>query len=160
MHSDTERDRRIAAALGWLLTQLDTVPYSVCGGLAAMAYGSQRALNDIDLFVPEIEFHAMAAKCQPYISRPAARYQGEGWDLEYLQLIVDGIKIEIGNPKDTYIFNVQLNEWQPLLIDFDAVDTHRLFGHNLSVMRQADLVAYKSVLQRDVDVQDIKQMKQ
>ena len=155
MTSLTEREKCIAKALSWLIKQLADTPYSICGGLAAIAYGSQRELNDIDLFVPEADFARLVKQLQPYVSKQAQRYQGEGWDLEYVQLIYAGIKIEIGNPKDAFIYHARLGEWQPLNINFSTQSEVALYGSRLSVIDKKDLLDYKSVLQRDVDLQDI-----
>ena len=155
MTSLTEREECIAQALTWLIQQLDDRPYSICGGLAAIAYGSQRELNDIDLFVPEADFARLVNELQPYVSKQAQRYQGEGWDLEYVQLIYAGIKIEIGNPKDAFILNASLNEWQPLNINFSSQSEVVLYGSKLSIMKREDLIDYKSVLQREVDIEDV-----
>jgi hypothetical protein len=154
-----EREKSIAQALHWLTQQLGDTPYSICGGLAAIAYGSQRDLNDIDLFVPEADFAPLVNQLQPYVSKPAQRYQGEGWDLEYVQLIHAGIKIEAGNPKDAFILNASTHKWQPLNVVFSALSKANLYGNELSVMNKQDLIDYKNVLQREVDIDDVHAIK-
>jgi hypothetical protein len=42
-------------AFKWITGLLgdNKVPYLTCGGLAPFVYGSKRAINDIDIFIPE-----------------------------------------------------------------------------------------------------------
>lgn len=45
------------AALHWIVGKLTSrnIPFAIVGGLAAIAYGSSRSLNDIDMDVEELE---------------------------------------------------------------------------------------------------------
>jgi hypothetical protein len=48
-------------AAQWIVELLRdrNIPFLICGGLAAKGYGSERDLNDIDLFVPGEDFSAV-----------------------------------------------------------------------------------------------------
>lgn len=66
-------------ALKWIIGLLadNEVPYLICGGFAVFAYGSKRAINDIDIFVPEEKFNHVVRLGNGYISKPARHYLEE-----------------------------------------------------------------------------------
>ncbi|ASK21810.1 hypothetical protein CEK60_04580 [Halomonas sp. N3-2A] len=127
----------------------------ICGGLAAKGYGSERDLNDIDLFVPGEHFASVVQAGQEFISKAAAHRQEEGWDLTYVQFKYEGIKVEVGNADGSQIFDASQETWVPLNIDFSRYLTVHLLGLELPLMLKDDLVWYKSTLARPVDIEDI-----
>lgn len=144
-------------ALEWisgLLTE-QKIPFLVCGGLAAIGYGSTRPLNDIDLFVPGVHFQAVVAAASQYISKPAKHYVGEGWDLEYVQFIYQGTKVEVGNAEGASIFNAATEQWVPLPVDFSHARSVVVLGIDVPLMSAEDLISYKKILDRQVDREDI-----
>ncbi|MGY0216569.1 hypothetical protein ACWJJH_04160 [Endozoicomonadaceae bacterium StTr2] len=147
------------AALEWIVELLNSrnVPFAICGGLAAISYGSNRSLNDIDLFVPAQYFRQAVEAGRAYISKPAQHYceASEGWDLEYVQFIYKGVKIEIGNTAGMKIFDRRQQCWVPLNVHFGELVPGRVFGVEIPVIPKQALIAYKSVLRRDVDLADI-----
>lgn len=147
------------SALAWIVGILNKnkIPFSVCGGLAANFYGSERPLNDIDLFVPGQCFDQVVKAGTNHISKPAQHYceEAEGWDLEYVQFIYDGIKIEVGSAHKTKIFDAEHHCWQDLPIDFENTVKSTIFGSPVSVMPVADLIRYKTQLGREVDKLDV-----
>ena len=149
-------------ALAWIVTLLNdnNSPFSICGGLAAQFYGAKRPLNDIDLFVPAQYFDTVVNAGKAYISKPAQHYceAAEGWDLEYVQFIYKGVKIEVGSAKGVKIFDSVSSTWQALTIDFENTVKGELFGVPVSVMPKEDLIAYKTSLGRDVDRIDIQSL--
>lgn len=132
------------------------IPFQICGGLAAKGYGAERELNDIDLFVPGVHFAAVVQAGKAYISKPAAHYCEEGWDLTYVQFKYEGIKVEVGNADGAQIFDAASQVWIPLTIEFDRYETANLLGLTLPLMLKQDLVRYKTVLSRPVDIDDVR----
>ncbi len=126
-----------------------------CGGLAVQAYGGTRPLNDIDLFVPHADFAPLVHDLRDYIRKPALRQREAGWDLTYVQFVYDGIKIEIGSDDHPLIQNGATGNWCALEIEYDAAEWRRVANCTIPVMARSQLIAYKSVLQRDVDLVDI-----
>lgn len=151
-----------AIALHWIVRLLRNhdVPFLVCGGLAAIGYGSKRALNDIDLFVASERFQEVVCLGESYISKPAQRYceAAEGWDLEYVQFKHSGVKIEVGNPDGAKILNSTKDRWVSLELDFSSVENRSLLGIQLPLMKREALADYKSKLGRPVDLMDIESM--
>ncbi|WP_255854809.1 hypothetical protein [Marinobacterium rhizophilum] len=136
------------------------IPFRICGGLAANGYGAQPVLNDIDLFVPGEHFSAVVQAGEQFASKAAAHRQEEGWDLTYVHFKYEGIKVEVGNADDPQIFDAGNQSWVSLSIDFSRCRTVHLLGLELPLMLKEDLVRYKSVLSRPVDIEDIRAIRE
>ena len=145
-------------AIRWIVDLLRSrdIPFLICGGLAAKGYGSDRDLNDIDLFVPGECFSDVVEAGQEYISKPATRYREAGWDLTYVQFKYAGVKIEVGSAAGASIFAKESQTWIPLDIDFSRYETVSLLGAELPLMLKEDLIRYKLALSRPVDIEDIR----
>ena len=63
-----KNDMKSAEALAWVIgfIEANDIPYLICGGLAARAYGSMRPLHDIDLYVPAIHYETVVEFGQKY----------------------------------------------------------------------------------------------
>lgn len=149
-------------AVQWIVGLLRdrNIPFLICGGLAARGYGSERDLNDIDLFVPGEHFSSVVQAGQEFISKAATHYREEGWDLTYVQFKYEGVKVEVGNADGPRIFDAGSQVWIPLNVDFSRYKTVRLLGLELPLMLKEDLVRYKSVLSRPVDIEDIRAIRE
>ena len=90
-----------------------------------------------------------------FISKAAAYRQEEGWDLTYVQFKYEGVKVEVGNADGAQIFDAQNRTWVALNIDFSRYETVHLLGLELPLMLKKDLIWYKSVLSRPVDIEDV-----
>lgn len=147
-------------ALRWITSLMEDnkIPYLICGGFAAFAYGSKRAINDIDLIVSEENFDQVVNLGKAYISKPAKRYfEGtEGWHVKYVQFKFGEIKIEVGSSKDVEIFDTTQKKWVALQVDFSKIEYRSINEINLPLMAKEDLINYKKRLARPVDLYDIK----
>jgi len=134
-------------ALDWILIILrkNNIDYQITGGLAANLYGSTRELHDIDLEVSDSDVNRLSEICSEYIVYGPERYVDEHFDLllmtlKYRDQLIDvcGIdKMSIKGFRQT----VDLN---------NAVD---IGGYR--VVGLGDLIAYKKLLGREVDLIDI-----
>jgi len=134
-------------ALDWILSILrkNNIDYQITGGLAANLYGSTRELYDIDLEVSDYDVYRLGEICSEYIVYGPERYVDEHFDLllmtlKYRNQLIDvcGIdKMSIKGFRQT----VDLN---------NAVD---IGGYR--VVGLGDLIAYKKLLGREVDLIDI-----
>lgn len=149
-------------ALTWIDSIIKSIssPYQVCGGLAAIAYGSKRALNDIDLFVPEKFYDIVLKKIETEVSKNSSRYvdSNEGWDVKYFQAIYDSVKIEVGSSKNVRIFDRENREWSELNIDFNASVPISIYGVCVPVIPLSKLIWYKRKIGRNVDLIDVEQI--
>lgn len=148
-------------ALDWIVTILDAqeVPYQVVGGLAAHAHGGSRPLNDIDLYAPLAGRHGLLQSLAPRTVWGPERFRDEAWDLVFMKLDFNGVRIEIGDsaPAPRY-FDRQRSRWADQVIDFDASERISVFDVCVSVMPLQELLGYKAALGREVDLIDIKEL--
>ncbi len=149
-------------ALKWLVSLLERhrVPYQVVGGLAAQAYGATRPLVDIDLYMPFRQAKPALEEMRPYLQREPGPHRSAAWDLVYLALEYEGVWIEIGDSDQEPRFFSRLDQiWELQGIDFRKSQKAMLYGVELAVMPKEELIRYKAKLDREVDHQDIGEMR-
>jgi hypothetical protein len=160
----TNDPQKIGQALGWVVSLLNRycIPYQICGGMAAKAYGAMRPLVDIDIYASlqnSSHFQLFMDEVQPYSIREFAPHLSASWDILYLALNYQGMQIEIAesttNPR---FYNYRDGRWEDQLIDFAASTLILLYGVEVAIMPKNELLAYKSMLNREVDHLDIKHM--
>ena len=147
-------------AMSWLKAILDGqgVRYQIVGGFAAHLHGGSRPIADIDLYIKKEDVNALLPFFQPFVSKPLKHYREEGWDLEYLQLIYENQKIEIGLSPVTKIFNTSSQQWVSLDVDLAESVQRDFHGLALPVININSLIEYKRVLNREVDRIDIREL--
>jgi len=151
---------QVKCALSWIkgLLERQSIEYQVVGGLAAFIHGGTRDVADIDLYIPKEKVNRILPLVSTFISKPLTHYVEHGWDLEYFQLIYRGQKIEIGLSPGTKIFQPSSNSWQELAICYERSVAGDYYGINVPTMPVAELVSYKHMLAREVDLIDIAQL--
>lgn len=151
---------KVANALTWIKTVLEeqSIPYQVVGGLAANIHGGSRSVADIDLYIPKGYVKDLLPTVQVYIAKPLEYYIEGLWDLEYFQLIYQQQKIEIALSPGTKIFNITTDQWIELITDYTRSITGSYEGVEVPVIPVAELVAYKAILGREVDLIDISEL--
>jgi hypothetical protein len=148
---------KVINALVWIKGILESknVPYQIVGGFAAHIYGSSRPVADIDLYIPREFVTEILSSVQNYISKPLTYYIEGLWDVEYFQLIFQEQKIEIGLSPGTKIFNRKIGEWVELDIDYSNSIIGTYKNIKAPVIPISELIFYKAVLDREVDLIDI-----
>jgi len=151
----------VEQALIWILSILAEVniSYQIAGGLAARAYGANRPIADIDIYIPYSAGKILSNKLQEYITKPLLHHQENEWDLEYFQVKYQNQKIEFALSPGTKIFDKRSNSWVPQTIDFSKPTTTAFRGVQFLAMPKAELINYKSILNREVDRIDIEGMR-
>ncbi len=147
-------------ALSWIVGFIEehNIPYVICGGLAAKAYGSERELNDIDLYVPDKYFSSIVEFGASYITYGPIHHKGKQWDLKYVQFNYLGQEVEVGSDKNCKIYDALKSQWSLQKIDFESWERRKIYGVEIKVMNKNDLLAYKIKLNRKVDIEDIVQI--
>ena len=147
-------------ALSWIIDFLESnnIQYLICGGLAAIAYGSNRPLHDIDLYVPEQHYQSVIEFGHTFISYGPDRFCDKHWNIEYVQFNYKGQKIEVGSSKDIKIFNSNNHEWHHEILNFNLYTEIIVLGKKVRIMDKEVLVNYKTMLNRKVDKEDIQQI--
>ena len=158
-HLDTQTQQ---SALEWIVREAKRhhLPYQVVGGLAALAHGGSRPLHDIDLYMPfgHRNWSDFMVSVGKYVVwGPETVVDGQ-WDLTYLKINYFGQKIEIGDSADLKIQNGKTGEWIEQTIDYEASVSRSVLGCEIDVMPIDQLIAYKAILGRGVDQQDIRDL--
>lgn len=144
-------------ALRWaveLLRKLN-VPFQITGGLAARVYGCPRQLYDIDFSIPEEDFPVVEASVRPYVIWGPAHYQDDHWELLLMTVRYAEQEIDFGGAFQTRIFDPRKGVWVPFAENFSTAERRIVFGVEVPVICKEDLIAYKRILNRDVDREDV-----
>jgi hypothetical protein len=147
------------AAFNWIVNIIERhgVMYKISGGFAARIYGANRELADIDIEVANINIIKIAEDTKPYIIFGPKRYKDKNWDLELMTLKFEGQEIDIAGT-EAKIFNNNTKEWESYSGNLQSIEIMEVFGKKVPIESKKSLIAYKSKLAREVDLEDIKQL--
>ena len=133
-------------SLDWIINKLSGIDYQITGGLAANLYGSGREVYDIDIEVSDLDVWRLGFLCEDYIVYGPSRYVDEHFDLLLMTLDYGGQLIDVCGIDSMSI----RGERQEIDLGSSVeVDGYRVVG-------LGDLIAYKKLLGRDVDLIDIR----
>jgi hypothetical protein len=147
----------VKAALIWIsnILQKNHVQFQIAGGLAVRAYGSNRKLMDIDIDISENDFEQIKHDVQKFITFGPGQFKNENWDLYLITLNYNGQEIDLGGAYQTKIYDKKNKRWVKIITDFSKVNYLDIAGLKLPVINREDLIAYKKILAREVDLQDV-----
>ncbi len=149
-------------ALRWIFKILkkEKIKFNVLGGLAAYTYGSKRMLVDIDFSMSHRDMIKLAKVAENYVvERPWNGTSSTSlWRGYYMELSYKGIAIEIGEAKNTEFFNTKTKKWEKFPDGLKNSVNKKIFGIMVPVMPKKNLISYKSKLNREVDIFDVKNM--
>lgn len=83
-------DKNTKAAFHWIVNILKkfNTPFQIAGGLAAIVYGANRPLEDIDIDIPEEYFSLIKEEVKDFIIYGPAQFKDETWDLMLMTQII------------------------------------------------------------------------
>lgn len=147
-------------ALIWITDILKNkkIPFQISGGLAAIAYGANRPLADIDIDITDNQFDIIKDDIGPYIIYGPARFKSDKWDLTLMTLNYQGQEIDLSDADSTHIFNEKTAEWIKLNEDLRTASMKKVLGLDMPVISLQSLIYYKKILAREVDLIDISQI--
>ena len=133
--------------LEWIvkIISINGINYQITGGLAANLYGSSREVYDIDIEVHDADVYKVYEVCKDYVIYGPERYMDEHFDLLLMTLEYGGQLIDVCGI-DSMSIRGESQE-----IDLGSaveVDGYR-------VVCLGDLIEYKRLLGREVDLIDI-----
>lgn len=145
----------------WITNILDQkeITYKISGGLAARLYGVNRDLADIDIEIADQDILSIIEDVKPYIVFGPARYKDLNWDLELMTLLYEEQEIDIAGI-NSKIFNQATGKWEKYPGNLNDVTIIEIYGKKVPVESIKSLITYKSKLAREVDLEDIKQLKE
>jgi len=133
------------------------IPFQITGGLAARIYGSSRPLADIDIEIPKNKFKYILEEVKDYIKFGPKIFKDDNWDLYLMTLDYAGQEIDICD-SNSKIKDYMTEKWIENRVDFSRVVIQDIFGLRTPVVPIEDLIRYKKILKREVDVEDIKNL--
>lgn len=146
--------------LGKLVQALNDagIKYQITGGLAAITYGAKRPLQDIDIDVHREDMPRIPELFSKYITNHLHRFQDDNFDLDLINLNIDGVPVDISQTEDSYVFSKDVGKTK-MEPDLSRAVSVNYEGLNLLVQDKAELIRYKTLAGRDVDLIDIEQMR-
>lgn len=129
------------------------VPYQFTGGLAGNIHGSKWPLNDIDLEMPRAHIELVAYLLRQHIVSPLRFYQDDEFQMVMLNLKIDEIEVDINQIEAQQICHN--GQWVPLIVDIKKAQILPFHGLKVSVQPLDQLIAYKTMLGRTKDVEDL-----
>ncbi len=147
------------AAFHWIVDILESrgIKYKISGGFAARVYEVNRELADIDIEVADADILKIVDDVKPFIIFGPNRYQDDNWGLELMTLKYEDQEIDIAGA-EAKIFNQEAKQWEPCSGNMQSIEMKEVFGKKVPIESKESLIAYKSKLAREVDLEDVRQL--
>lgn len=153
-------DKNAKRAFKWIVKILRKykIPFQITGGLAAKVYGGKRPLLDIDIDVPNNRLEDILPDVQGKI------VSGPRWDLVesfkvfLLRLDYRGQQIDVSGALGQKIYNSSKKKWIDCPVNLSDFEEHEVFGVKVPVISKKDLIEYKKILGREVDLEDLRDL--
>lgn len=148
------------AAFEWIIDLLDRekIAYKISGGLAARTWGSTRPLSDIDIDVNDKDVDKIVGLARDYVVEGPVRYIDNNWDLYIATLKYRSQEIDIAGITTAKIYDQHLGAWIDYNDDIDSGMVKEIYGRQVYVESLKNLIAYKSKIRREVDLEDVRQI--
>lgn len=150
--------KKTKEALKWIIDILKNhnILFQITGGLAARIYGSNRPLADIDIEISDNKIFEIQNEVKKYIIFGPRRYKDKEFDLLLMTLKYKGQEIDICGIDSQKLYNKKAGKWIRESINLDKIKKKKVHGVIIPVISLKNLINYKKILSRDVDIQDVK----
>lgn len=148
------------SALKWIVEILNRkkIPFQIGGGFAARMYGVERELADIDIALPTNKFSELVPEVKEYITYDLRHYKDKKWDVTGMTVEYKGQILDFVGAQGKKIFDEKNNEWIILENNFSTSELKEVYGITIPVMARDRLIAYKKILLREVDKEDLRSL--
>jgi hypothetical protein len=152
--------RKTKEAFLWIIRILnkEKVPYHITGGFAARIYGSKRPLADIDIEIHDKDFKKIMPYVEEYVLKGPLNYKDSQFNIYALFLMYKGQRIDICGSDTQKLYDKKRKKWIKQRINFNDSLNKRIYGLSTKVVPLKDLISYKKIIQRRVDLFDIRQL--
>ncbi len=133
------------------------IRYQVSGGLGAIVHGSDRPLYDIDIDVADEDIGRVREMFAGCITRPYGRFEDDRFDIMMMTLDLDGVPVDVCSAKGCRLRGPD-TDWTDMPPTLDESHCITFRGERVPVALKEDMIEYKKVLSRDVDLIDIDKM--
>lgn len=150
--------RKTKEAFKWIVRILrkHKIPFQISGGFAVRVYGSHRKLMDIDIGVPDKKLKEILPDVKPHVTYGPKIYKNKEWNHLALTLNYKGQEIDIYGSDNIRFFDSRKKKWMRLNVKLTASRLMKVYGINVPVIQKSQLIRYKRLIGRDVDIKDIK----
>jgi len=147
-------------AFHWIINIIERnkIPYKISGGFAARVHGVDRELADIDIEMPEEFLKIVENETSQYIISPLQMFIDENWKIVLMTLNYEGQEIDICST-EAQIFNQKTKSWEQRNGNLENSINTEIYGKSIKIDSIQSLISYKSKLGREVDIEDVKQLK-
>jgi hypothetical protein len=135
----------------------NNIPFQVTGGLAAIAYGANRPLWDIDIDVSKKDIPKIRELFKGDIKDDYHHVESEHWDIYVMTLQINGVQVDFSQIEENYQIDKHGNRIGGCY-DFSKAKGLEIEGIRLPVEDKEELVAYKKIIGRDTDLIDVRQI--
>jgi hypothetical protein len=153
-----EKEKDTEGAFKWIvgLIEKNEIPFQIKGGLASRLYGVDRELADIDISIPEDRFDELLPEIKEFIKYGPEQYLDEEWDIKLITLKYKGQYIDIAGAYEKKNFDKVNQKWVATPSNFSTSVYMDVYDLKVPVIAKEELIAYKKLILRDVDIFDIK----
>jgi hypothetical protein len=150
--------RKTKEAFKWVIKILckHKVPFQIAGGFAARIYGSHRKLADIDIGVPDSKLKKILSDVRKYVIYGPKRYLDKNFDLQLMTLKYRGQEIDLYGTDKTKLYDRKHKKWTKDKTYFKKSMMKSVYGIKIPVIPKKELMEYKKILGRKVDLADVK----
>jgi len=151
-------EEKTLKALKWIIEILNelNIPFQIGGGFAAIIYGVNRPLADIDVALPTNDLPKLYEKVKDYITYDLREYKDDKWNATGMTIKYKGQEIDFVGAQGKKIFDEKTNTWVKLENDFLKSEYHKIDGIEIPIVPRDYLISYKKILLRDVDKEDLR----
>jgi hypothetical protein len=139
------------------LLQENNIVFQISGGLAAIAYGSERPLCDIDIIVDKDDIAKAQKLFKEHIVEDFRKYEDEHMEIWGLSLEINNVDVDITQAQEAYYKNKKGIKTK-FGSDLSKVVLMTVEGIQLPIESKEDVIAYKKAMARDVDLEDLEQI--
>lgn len=137
--------------------QQHNIPFQLTGGLAAIAYGANRPLYDIDIDMNHEDINTARELFKDYITKDFYHLIDKEFDIWLFSLEVGGVPIDISQVQESYFLKPAGTKARMSTVIAHA-QLQQVGDLHVPVQRKEELIAYKQIIARDTDLQDILQI--
>lgn len=150
-------EKNTEEAFKWIINILmqNNILFQISGGFAAKLYGSERELFDIDIDMKGSDFYRILPFVKDYIVFGPERYRDESFDIKLLTLEYHGQKIDLSSDENAKIYNSITKQWQDCKTNYADCEQYEIFDLVVPVIRRQELIEYKKMIGRLIDMEDI-----
>ena len=147
-------------AFKWIIGILirNKISFQISGGFAAMIYGSNRELFDIDIDMKGSDFDKLFSFVKDYIIFGPERYHDDSFDIDLLTLKYQGQRIDLSSSENAKMYNSITKKWQCCETDYADYEKKEIYGLVVPVIKRQELIEYKKIIGRPIDLEDVEAM--